>query len=57
MDRTLQQVVAYGAADDKRLLMGVVENMDGGENFFGKRHLNIVHGSIIAAQTFSNERE
>ena len=57
MGRTVQQKVAYGAADNKRLLMGVVENLDGGENFFGKRHLNIVHGSIIAAQTFSNERE
>lgn len=57
MGGTVQQKVTYGSADNVRLLMGVVENMDGGENFFGKRHLNIVHGFIIAAQTFSNERE
>ena len=55
MDGSVQQKVTYGSTDNECLLMGVVENMDGGENFFGKRHLNVCHGFIISFRGFSND--
>ena len=55
MDGAVEQEVAYGAADDKRLLAGVVDDADGGKYFFGKWHLNVCHGFIISFRGFSND--